>query len=170
MSARFADLPISMFGLNPSVRGEVAEQILKSVNTRLDECEEEISFHQFHYVELLMTMPTTAKNEKVDWCLTYTQTKIKKEKCEKQLFIAIKNHNWVLTDPFRKKLREIGDEMMELMEFGIEKGWYLERDYINNSNQLKNLLTESEKITETLKMWFAVIPTDQKQLKAWWLR
>ena len=161
-------LPITMFSMNPEQKADYSEIILDTINLSISEADREVKTFEDWYFNRLMAMRTTDKDDETDYTLTYSQLKVKLAKAEKNVWVAVKNHNWVLTEPFRQKMRQISDELMEHLELGIQKGWVSERDYINRSNEFAKALTMTEKVSVTLKMWFAVMPLNRNQLNQWW--
>jgi len=157
---------IQMFGQTPDQRADTADKLLEQINSSIDSCDAEIEANQGEYVRKLINLKTTDKNDENDWGLTFQELLIKVTRCEKQVWVAVKKHNWALTEPFRQKYREVADQILEHMEEGVAKGWFTEDNYISMAGNLKTGMTDTEKVSVLLKMWYAVIPVDPQKLKA----
>jgi hypothetical protein len=158
---------VEMFGVPPHKRADIAEGLLTKLNRCINDCDENIGIYNVFFVDQLVTRKTNGVDEEKDFTLTYCELQTKLAKAEKNLWVALKNLNWVLTDPFRKKMRDTADELMEHLEFGIQKGFVEEIDYINRSNEFAETLRDTEKVSDTMKMWFAIIPVDHAKLNEW---
>ncbi len=142
-------------------------ELKAGVDESIYECEKAIKEHEGWKWATIMRHGVHA-DEDWDWQMTCNDILIKADKLERQVWVSIKNQNWVLTEPFRKKYREIADEAMESMEVGVAKGFMSEAEYIKSANTFKEAIDELEKVSGTIKMFYGVIPVEPAKLLGWW--
>lgn len=148
-------------------RVALSKELQDGVNRSIYECEEHIKEHEYWKMGAILNHGVDA-DEDWDWQMTYNDILIKADKVEKQVWVAIKNNNWVLTEPFRKKYREVADEAMECMEVGVGKGFMPEDEYIKSADTFKEAIDELEKVSGTIKMFYGIIPVDPAKVIGWW--
>lgn len=148
-------------------RVALTAELKAGVDMSIHECEKSIQEHECWKLVAIIHH-TSPLSEDWDWQMTYNDILIKADKLERQVWVAIKNQNWVLTEPFRKKYREMADEAMESMEVGVAKGFMPEDEYIKSANTFKDAIEELEKVSGTIMMFYGVIPTDPAKILGWW--
>ncbi len=152
---------------NPLTRPDLAEELAKNIECSIRQCEKMLEECELWKLAWILRSNGGA-DENQDWQMSYNDCLIKADKFEKQVWVAIKKRNWVLTEPFRKKFREVADEAMECMEVGVSKGFMPEEEYVKSANTFKDTILEMEKVTATIKMFFQVEPIDPAKLGLWW--
>jgi len=147
-------------------RAGLREELDAGVDESIRQCDVAIQDHEEWKLGWILTRYEA--DPEWDWKMKYNDLLIKTNKFEKHVWVAIKKRNWVLTEPFRKKYREVADEAMECMEEGVSKGYMPEDEYIKSANIYKEALEELEKVSGTIKMFYGVIPLSAEQVLAWW--
>ena len=148
-------------------RVALTAELKAGVDMSIYECEKFIKERECWKLATIIRHGVGA-DEDWDWQMNYNDILIKAEKLERQVWVSIKNQNWVLTEPFRKKYREMADEAMESMEVGVAKGFMPEDEYITSANTFKDAIEELEKVSGTIKMFYGVIPLDPAKILGWW--
>ena len=114
-------------------------ELVRVAKSEADDFEETIKETEETKFEAVMEL-TLEKDEILDMTIDALSNIIKHHKINKQFWVAITKRNWKLLKPIRNKYRESCDNLMEMDEVLVGKGWLPESSYLEYANNFKENL------------------------------